>query len=155
MGGGRPGLAQRFKMVQNQIERGSISEHGLYQNCRGGCNWGEEIPGRKLFFFLLKLVSGRAFREGTKVTVRAQNADFHRKPQIFADATPISWKFKHLEGAGNLRKPQIFAGHPRFSQIAAGNRRLGSVTLGASPIARPYIYGMFLDFGAPKSPKTT
>ena len=126
------------------------------------------------------------------MTDRAQNADLHRKPQIFADNrrfsqisvtflagpqhadprgflvrfslkrhqihvdqrvvdwsagrhvdhpcgrqispwparkvtedSPLkSWKFKHLEGAG-------------FSQQTAGNRRLGSVTLGASPLARP------------------
>ena len=51
---------------------------------------------------------------------------------------PFSWKFKHLEGAGNRRKPQIFAGNRRFSQKTAGNRRLGSVTLGPSPLARPY-----------------
>ena len=52
------------------------------------------------------------------------------------------------EGAGNRRKhrrfsqktPQIFAENHRFSQRTAGNRRLGSVTLGASPLARPYIF---------------
>ena len=68
-----------------------------------------------------------------------------RKPktQIFAEnhrfsqVHPFSWKFKHLEGTGNCRKPQIFAGNRRSSQKTAGNRRLGSVTLGASPLARP------------------
>ena len=51
---------------------------------------------------------------------------FSRKTQIFADS-PLLLEFKHLEGAGNRR----------FSQKTAGNRRLGSVTLGASPLARP------------------
>ena len=32
--------------------------------------------------------SGRAQGDGTKVTERAQTADFGRKPQIFADFTP-------------------------------------------------------------------
>ena len=72
------------------------------------------------------------------MTERTQNADFRRKPQIFSQIRPFSWKFQHLEGAGNRRKPQIFAGNRRFSQKTAGNRRLGSVTLGLSPLARPY-----------------
>ena len=37
----------------------------------------------------------------------------------------FSWKFKHLEGAANRRKPQILAEH---------RCRLGSVTLGPSPL---------------------
>ena len=40
-----------------------------------------------------------------RVTERAQNADFRRKPQIFADS-PFSWKFQHLEGAENRRFSQ-------------------------------------------------
>ena len=56
-----------------------------------------------------------------------------RKPktQIFAENLrfsqihPFSWKFEHLEGAGNRR---------RFSQKTAGTFRLG----GPSPLARPY-----------------
>ena len=65
------------------------------------------------------------------------------KTQIFAENRrflqihPFSWKVQHLEGAGNRRKPQIFAENRRFSQKTAGNRRLGSVTLGPSPLARP------------------
>ena len=64
--------------------------------------------------------------DGTEVTERerAQNADFRRKPQIFADH-PFSWNFNHLEGAGkrrisqktedvrNRRKPQIGLRHLR------------------------------------------
>ena len=46
--------------------------------------------------------------------------------------------FPNLEDAGNRRKPQSFAENRRFSQKTAGNRRLGSVTLGPSPLARPY-----------------
>ena len=66
------------------------------------------------------------------------------KTQIFAENRrfsqihPLSWKFQHVEGAGNRRKPQIFAENLRFSQKTAGNCRLGSVTLGPSPLARPY-----------------
>ena len=66
------------------------------------------------------------------------------KTQIFAEnrrfsqIRPFSWKFQHLEAAGDRRKPQIFTGNrKRFSQKTAGNRRLGSVTLGPSPLARP------------------
>ena len=62
-----------------------------------------------------------------------ERALYFRKPQIFADS-PFSWKFQHLEGAGNRRKPQIFAENRRFSQDF---RRLDSVTLGPSPLARP------------------
>ena len=36
-------------------------------------------------------------------------------------------------------EPQIFAENRRFSQETAGNCRLGSVTLGASPLARSYL----------------
>ena len=62
---------------------------------------------------------------------------WQRKPktQIFAENRrflqihPFSWKFQHLDGAGNRR----------FSQETAVNCRLGSVTLGPSPLARPYL----------------
>ena len=70
------------------------------------------------------------------------------KTQIFAENRrfsqihPFSWKFKHLEGTGNRRKPQIFAGNRRFSQKTAGNRRLGSVTLGPLPLAWRYFRGV-------------
>ena len=37
----------------------------------------------------------------------------------FSQIRPFSWKFQHLEGAGNRRKPQIFAGNRRFSQKTA------------------------------------
>ena len=47
-----------------------------------------------------------------------------------------------MEGAGNRGKPQT--GDRRFSQKTAGNRRLGSVTLGPSPLARPWTPHMFL-----------
>ena len=73
------------------------------------------------------------------------------KTQIFAEnrwfsqIRPFSWKYQHLEGAGNRRKPLIFAENRRFSQKTAGNRRLGSVTLGASPSARPYHRVLFLE----------
>ena len=62
----------------------------------------------------------------------------------FSQIHPFSWKSQHLEGAGNRRKPQIFAGNRRFSQKTAGNRRLGSVTLGPSPLARPYLWYLLI-----------
>ena len=51
---------------------------------------------------------------------------FSQKTADFADS-PLLLEIQALEGAGNRR----------FSQKTAGNRRLGSVTLGASPLARP------------------
>ena len=68
------------------------------------------------------------------MTESAQNADFRRKPQIFADSPLLL----EIPASGGRRKPQIFAGNRRFSQKTAGNRRLGSVTKGLSPLARPY-----------------
>ena len=47
-------------------------------------------------------------------------------------------KLVHMSHAGNRRKPQISAENRRFSQKTADFRRLGSVTLGPSPLARPY-----------------
>ena len=67
------------------------------------------------------------------MTQSTQNADFRRKPQIFADSPFLL----EIPACGGRRKPQIFAGNQRFSQKTAGNRRLGSVTLGPSPLALP------------------
>ena len=64
------------------------------------------------------------------MTERAQNADFHRKPQIFADS-PLLLEIQAFRGR---RKAQQTADLRRKPQE---NRRLGSVTLGASPLARP------------------
>ena len=53
------------------------------------------------------------------------------KTQIFAENRRFSQihpLILEIQAFGGRRKPQIFA----------GNRRLGSVTLGASPLARPY-----------------
>ena len=69
---------------------------------------------------------------------RAPKTQIFAENRRFSQIHPFSWKFQHLEGAGNCRKPQIFAENRRFSQKTAGNRRLGSVTLGPSPLARPY-----------------
>ena len=69
--------------------------------------------------------SGRASGDGTKVTERVQNADFRRKLQIFA-VLPL---LLEIQAFGGRRKPA--------SQKSAGNRRLGSVTLGPSLLARP------------------
>ena len=71
------------------------------------------------------------------MTEKAQNADFRRKPQIFADSLLLL----EIQAFGGRKKPQKtadFRRNRRFSQKTAGNRRLGSVTLGASPLARPY-----------------
>ena len=56
------------------------------------------------------------------------------KPQIFADSH-FSWRFKHLEGTGKPKKfrPKIFEENRRKL------RRLGSITFGPSPLARPYL----------------
>ena len=59
------------------------------------------------------------------MTERAQNADFRRKPQIFADS-PLLLEIQAFS-IGGRRKPQK----------TAGNRRLGSVTFGPSPLAQP------------------
>ena len=67
---------------------------------------------------------------------RAQNADFRRKPQIFADS-PLLLEIQAFGEHRKRRKPQIRAEKQRCSQKTAGNRRLGSVTLGLSLEARP------------------
>ena len=73
------------------------------------------------------------------MTERAQNADFRRKPQIFADS-PLLLKIQAFGGRRKPQKTAAFRRKPRrFSQKTAGNRRLGSVTLDASPLARPYL----------------
>ena len=72
--------------------------------------------------------------------VKGTELGWQREPktQIFAENRrfsqihSLSWKFKHLEGAGNRRKPQICAGNRRLLQKTAGNRRLGSVTLSSA-----------------------
>ena len=77
------------------------------------------------------------------MTERAQNADFRRKRETFADSPLLleipafGGRRKPQKTADFRRKPQILAENRRFSQKTAGNRRLGSVTLGASPLARP------------------
>ena len=71
----------------------------------------------------------------TKVSEKAQNADFRRKPQIFADS-PLLLENQAF-GLQGRRRPQKTADFRRKPKIFAGNRRLGSVTLGASPLARP------------------
>ena len=70
------------------------------------------------------------------MTESTKNADFRRKPQIFADSPLLleipafGGRRKQQETADFRRKPKIFAG--------ISNRRLSSVTLGPSPLARPY-----------------
>ena len=70
------------------------------------------------------------------MTETTQNADFRRKPQIFADSPLLL----EIQAFGGRRKPQKTADfrseNHRFSPKTAGNRTLGSVTLGASPLAR-------------------
>ena len=73
------------------------------------------------------------------MTENAQNADFRRKPQIFADSPLLL----EIQAFGGRRKPQKTADFRRKPKIFAetvGNRRLASVTLGASPLARPYLF---------------
>ena len=67
-------------------------------------------------------------RDRTKVREReSPKRRFSAENRRFLQTHPFSWKFKHVETAGNRRLPQK----------TAGNRRLGSVTLGPSPLARP------------------
>ena len=72
-------------------------------------------------------LSGRASGDGTEVTERAQNADFRRKPQVFADSPLLL----EIQAFGGRRKPQIFAENCRKLQI--GLRHLRSVTF-SSPL---------------------
>ena len=58
-----------------------------------------------------------------------------RQPQIFADS-PLLLETRAF---GGRRKPQKTTDFRRKPKIFAENRRLGSVTLGASPLARPYL----------------
>ena len=62
------------------------------------------------------------------MTERAQNSDFRRKPEIFADS-PLRLE---IQAFGGVRKPQKTADVRRkpqiFAQKTAGTRRLGSVT---------------------------
>ena len=69
------------------------------------------------------------------MTERAENADFRRKPQILADSPLLL----EIQAFGGRRKPQKTADFRRKPKIFAGNRRLGSVTSGASPLAHPYV----------------
>ena len=72
------------------------------------------------------------------MTEKAQNADFRTKPQIFADSPLLL----EIQAFGERRKPQKTADFRRKPKIFAENRsRLGSVTLGASPLARRYSFG--------------
>ena len=64
------------------------------------------------------------------MTERAQNADFSQKTADFRRFTPSP-------GNSSIWRAQETTENRRFSQKTAGNRRLGSVTLGASPLARP------------------
>ena len=90
-------------------------------------------PDRALRF---PYVLDALIRDGTKAAERAQNADFRRKPQIFADSA-IPWKIKHFGGrrfsqktADFRRKPQIFTENCRKPQTAL--RHLRSVTFSLS-----------------------
>ena len=68
----------------------------------------------------------RARLKGTEVTERAQNADFRRKPQIFADSPLLLGTWRAQETVENRRKPKIFAENRRKPQI--GLRHLRCVT---------------------------
>ena len=59
------------------------------------------------------------------MTDRAQNADFRRKPQIFADSPLLL----EIPAFGGRKKPQKTADFRRKPQE---NRRLGSVTLSSA-----------------------
>ena len=74
------------------------------------------------------------------MTERAQNAYFRRKEnRRFSQIRPFSWKFKHLEGAGNHRKPLIFVENRRKPQI--GLCHLRGVTFSSALEAIPEFGG--------------
>ena len=59
------------------------------------------------------------------MTERAENADFRRKPQIFA-GSPL---LQEIPAFGGRRKPQKTADFRRKPQIFAGNRRKPQIGL--------------------------
>ena len=59
------------------------------------------------------------------MTENAQNADFRRKPQIFADSPLL----REIEAFGGRRKPQETADFRRKPKIFAENRRLPLIGL--------------------------
>ena len=63
------------------------------------------------------------------MTENAQNADFRRKPQIFADS-PLLLEIQAFRGR---RKPQETAGNRRFSQETADFRRKPQETADWAP----------------------
>ena len=71
------------------------------------------------------------------MTERTKNADFHRKPQIFADSPLLL----EIPAFGGRKKPQKAVDFRRKPKIVAENRRkpqIGLRHLGPSPLARPY-----------------
>ena len=80
---------------------------------------------------------GTNLRGQTEPKRRFSQTDSRRFSLILA----FSWKTKHLGNADFRRKPQIFAGNSRKPQEPAENRRLAFVPLGSSPYARPYWKG--------------
>ena len=91
------------------------------------------------------------------MTERAQNADFHRKPQIFADS-PLHLEIPAFGGrrkpqktADFRRKPKIFAENRRKPQI--GLRHLRSITLSSALQVDLPKYHSWKVFGAKITPK--
>ena len=82
------------------------------------------------YTWLLGLVLDCVDSSAPKTQIFAENRRFSQTPPLFLEIPA-------LEGAGNCRKTHIFAENRRFLQKTIGNRRLGSVTLGPSPLARP------------------
>ena len=69
--------------------------------------------------------------DGTKVTGRAQNADFRRKPQILADSPLLL----EIQAFGGCRKPQKTADRAaNHRKLQIGLRHLRSVTFSSAPI---------------------
>ena len=77
------------------------------------------------------------------MTERAQNADFRRKPQIFADSPLLleipafSGRRKPQETADFRRKPKIFAENRRKPQI--GLRHLRCVSFSSALACLPFV----------------
>ena len=88
-------------------------------------------------FSIFQCSSGRAYK-GTELRwQREPKTQIFAENRRFSQIHPFSWKFKHLEGAGNRRKPQIFSENRRFSQKTRrkpqiGLRHLRSVTFSSA-----------------------
>ena len=114
-------------------------------DCLAICKHTSSQPCMKCKFSSLNIVKAFCLFLGCNLKfiqgeLKVTDLRWQRKPktQIFAENRrfsqihPFSWKLKHLEGAGNRRKPQMFAEKRRKPLI--GLRHLRSVTFSSALI---------------------